>query len=318
MMRIVFFGSGTFGLPTLNALLDSEHDVAAVVTQPDKRGRGHHRHVNPIKEAAGEAGCAVLQPEDVNAEDTLAELRSLDAELFITASYGQLLKQPFLDIPPRGTINLHASLLPKYRGAAPIHYAIWNGETETGITIFQVVRKLDAGDMLAKVTTPIGPQETTGELFERLAVLAAPLTLEVLTQMESGSLSAEPQDDTEATFARSLKKEQGEIDWSKSAAEVNCHVRAMQPWPGPYTFLSVGDAEPLRVVITSVEPLDFAIDAAAPGTCRVHDGDQLLIACGGGEQVRVLRLKPAGKREMSAAEFVRGRGLTEARFGPAP
>ncbi|QDT36941.1 methionyl-tRNA formyltransferase [Stratiformator vulcanicus] len=313
-MRIIFFGSGSFGLPTLHALIRCEHEVVAVVTQPDKTGRGHHRHVNPIKEAANEAGLTLLQPANVNDDDSLNELRELKAELFITASYGQLLKQPFLDLPPRGTINLHASLLPKYRGAAPIHYAIWSGETQTGITIFQVVKKLDAGDMLAKVTTPIGPHETTGDLFDRLADLAAPLTLEVIDGIAQGTLTPEPQNEAEVTFARSLRKEQGQIDWSKSAAEVDCHIRAMQPWPGPFTFLRIDDREPERIVMTAVEPLDFTTHEALPGAMRISDDGELFVACGRETEVRVEKLKPAGKREMTATEFTRGRSLSQATF----
>ncbi|QDT64233.1 methionyl-tRNA formyltransferase [Calycomorphotria hydatis] len=315
-MRIIFFGSGTFGLPTLTALINSPHEVAAVVTQPDKTGRGHHRHVNPVKELASEHGCECLQPENINAEEALDSLRALDAELFLTASYGQLLKQPFLDLPPRGTINLHASLLPKYRGAAPIHYAIMNGENETGITIFQVVKKLDAGPMLGKVTTAIEPKETTGELYDRLAELAAPLALEVIERMEVGSITPEPQDAGQVSFARSLKKEQGEIDWTRSAVEIERHVRAMQPWPQAYGILQQGKEKSLRVVLTSTQIVKTATEITiAPGQLFPHDG-KLFVGTGEGV-LEILTLKPAGKREMTAGEFLRGHAVT-GEWGFAP
>ncbi len=317
-MRLVFFGTGSFGLPTLDALFASRHKIAAVVTQPDKTGRGHHGHVNPIKALASQRTRPVLQPENVNDPAVLAELKDFRADIFVTAAYGQILKKVLLDIPPHGAINLHASILPKYRGAAPIHAALLAGETETGVTIFRIVPKLDAGPILGIETTPIGPAETTGELHDRLADLAAPMTIRLLDALESGAVAETVQDDARTTYARQLRKEEGEIDWSKLPAQVINHLRAMTPWPGAYSMLQLPGREPLRVTLTAAEPTEEPADAsAAPGTIFPTEGE-LVVQTGGGP-LRILRLKPAGKREMTGAEFRRGHVLApESRFGSAP
>ncbi|HEX6985656.1 MAG TPA: methionyl-tRNA formyltransferase [Planctomycetaceae bacterium] len=314
-MRLVFFGTGAFGLPTLKALFASRHKIAAVVTQPDKTGRGHHSHVNPIKAEAEQRTRPILQPENVNAPEVLARLRDYRADVFVTAAYGQLLKQELLDIPPHGAINLHASVLPRHRGAAPIHAAILAGDAETGVTIFRIVRKLDAGPILAVETTPIGPAETTGGLHDRLAELAAPLTLRVLDDLEKGAIAETPQDDALSTYAAQLRKEQGEIDWSKLPAQIVNHVRAMQPWPGAFSTLHLPGREPLRVSVTAVEPTEEPADAAAaPGTVLPTEGELVVQSAGG--PLRVVRLKPAGKREMTGADFRRGHSLPPgSRFG---
>ncbi|MDQ3330937.1 MAG: methionyl-tRNA formyltransferase, partial [Planctomycetota bacterium] len=209
-MRLVFFGTGAFALPTLQALFASRHKIQAIVTQPDKTGRGHHSHVNPIKVEAEQRTRPLLQPENVNEPGVLKQLREHRAEIFVTAAYGQLLKKELLEIPPHGAINLHASILPKYRGAAPIHAAVAAGETETGITIFRIVPKLDAGPVLALEKTPIGPTETTGELHDRLAELAAPMTIRLLDSLEQGGVAETKQDDLLSSYAPQLRKEQGE------------------------------------------------------------------------------------------------------------
>ncbi|MGC1274236.1 MAG: methionyl-tRNA formyltransferase [Planctomycetaceae bacterium] len=314
-MRLVFFGTGSFALPTLKALFASRHKIAAIVTQPDKSGRGHHNHVNPIKEEASQRTRPLLQPENVNDPAVLKQLRDFRADVFVTAAYGQLLKQELLDIPPAGAINLHASILPKHRGAAPIHAAVLAGETETGVTIFRIVRKLDAGPVLSLETTPIVPGETTGELHDRLAELAAPLTIRTLNELEADTITETPQDDSLSTYAPQLRKEQGEIDWTKLPTAIASHVRAMQPWPGSYSTLLVPDHDPLRVSITAVEPTPEPVDAAAtPGTILPTEGEVVVQTAGG--PLRVLRLKPAGKREMTGADFRRGHSLPAgARFG---
>ena len=311
-MRLVFFGTGAFGLPTLQALFASKHKIAAIVTQPEKTGRGHHGHVNPIKVEADKRTRPVLQPENVNDPAVLAELKSHRAEVFVTAAYGQILKLALLDIPPHGAINLHASILPRHRGAAPIHAAIRAGETETGLTIFRIVPRLDAGPILAVETTPIGPAETTGELHDRLAALAAPLTLRTLDALEAGTLRPTPQDDAASTYAPQLRKEHGAIDWTRSPAEVANHVRAMQPWPGAFGTLQMPGREPLRVSVLEVAPVSEPgphADApdSAPGAVLPTEGEVVVQAEGG--LVRLLRLKPAGKNAMTAAEFRRGYAL---------
>lgn len=308
-MRLVFFGTGAFALPTLKALFASRHKIQAIVTQPDKTGRGHHQHVNPIKAEAEQRTRPILQPENVNDPAVLAQLRDHRAEIFVTAAYGQLLKKELLAIPPQGAINLHASILPKYRGAAPIHAAVLAGETETGITIFRIVPKLDAGPILAIEKTPIGPTETTGELHDRLAELAAPMTIRLLDDLEAGRVTDTPQDDLLSSYAPQLRKEQGEIDWTQLPQQVVNHVRAMQPWPGAFSTLIIPGREPVRVSIVAVEPVEEPADAAAtPGDVLLTEGE--LVVQSGGGPVRVVRLKPAGKREMAGSDFLRGHSLS--------
>ncbi|MEM7810335.1 MAG: methionyl-tRNA formyltransferase [Planctomycetota bacterium] len=315
-MRLVFAGTGPFGLPTLRSLLASRHDVAGVLTQPDRSGPGRHRHAHPIKETAAAAGVTVLQPANVNRPEPLDELRDLRPEVIVTAAYGQILKQPFLDIARHGAINLHASLLPKYRGAAPIHYAVRAGESKTGITIFRIVPALDAGPMLGVVETPIGPRETTGDLHDRLAEMAVPLTLRVLEELEAGTATEVAQDDAAATFAPSMAKTFGEIDWASSAVAIDRHVRATQPWPTAYTFLSGDAGEPRRVVVLEAEPLDVGASPTGPGEIDVRKA-AVFVGTGDGV-IRLARVKPAGKPAMTAEEFFRGLSPDRAwRFGPA-
>ena len=308
-MRLIFFGSGGFGLPTLKALFSSRHKISAIVTQPDKTGRGHHRHLNPIKQEAETRTRPILQPEDVNAPDVLDQLRAFRADIFVTVAYGQLLKQPLLEIPPAGCVNLHASLLPKYRGAAPIHAAIRAGETETGVTIFRIVRKLDAGPILSVERTPIEPTETTGQLHDRLAELAAPQTIHLLDAIESGSVPEIEQDDAESSYAPQLRKEEGAIDWRASPVAITNHVRGMTPWPGAFTTLTTRNRAPIRLVITAAHPAADPENSAGdepPGTI-LNDSRALLVRTGDG-LLQIDRLKPAGKSEMAGDAFLRGWG----------
>jgi methionyl-tRNA formyltransferase len=303
-------------VPTLETLLASPHQVVGLVTQPDRTGRGHHRHLNPMKETALAAGIPVFQPDDVNRPDALDRLRDFAADLYVVAAYGQILSADLLEIPPRGAVNLHASLLPKYRGAAPIQYAILNGETTTGVSIFQIEPRLDAGPVLGVVETPIGPRETSGELEERLSALAAPLTLSVLSQIEAGTTRGVDQDPGQVTRAPRMRKQKGLIEWSRTAREIDCHIRAMQPWPMPFTFLFHEGRQPVRVLIHEIapEPLPPASEST-PGRLSTPDGSRLFVATGDG-RVEVLRLQPAGKRVMTAVEFLRGRSISETdRFG---
>ena len=230
-LRIVLLGTGEFAVAPFRALMESEHDVVAVYTQPDRIGRGHHRHVNPVKVLAEEYSIPCRQPERVNRSAELEKLRDFEANVFIVAAYGQILKPDFLAIPPLGAFNLHGSLLPRHRGAAPVQYSIWAGDREAGVTIFQIEPALDSGPMVGKIATEIGPKETSGQLMERLAELSRPLTLDVVNQLAAGTAVFEVQDDRLVTLAPKIPKEAGVIDWSQSARDVDCHVRAMQPWP---------------------------------------------------------------------------------------
>lgn len=315
-LQVLMLGTGSFAVPTLEALVASPHEVVGLVTQPDRTGRGHHHHVNPMKQTALTAGVPVFQPDDVNGPDALDRLRGFAADLYVVAAYGQILSADLLEIPPRGAVNLHASLLPKYRGAAPIQYAILNGETTTGVSIFQIEPRLDAGPVLGVVETPIGPRETSGELEERLAALAAPLTLSVLSQIEAGTTRGVHQDPGQVTRAPRMRKQKGLIDWWLTAREIDCHIRAMQPWPMPFTFLFHEGRQPVRVLIHEVAPEALPpASESTPGCLSTPDGSRLFVSAGDG-RVEVLRLQPAGKRVMTAVEFLRGRSISETdRFG---
>jgi len=321
-LRIVMMGTGGVALPAFRGLLTSPHAVVGLVTQPDKTGRGHHHHVNPLKELAVASGILVLQPEKASSPESLDELRALGADIYVVAAYGQILSRKLLQIPRLGAINLHGSILPKYRGAAPIQYAVWNGETRTGVTIFQIVRELDAGPVLGLVETSIRPDETSGELHDRLAELAVPLTLAVLEEIESGRAVPKPQDDSLATLAPRIPKEAGSIDWSKTPAQIGWHVRAMQPWPMPFTFLHRPGTEPLRLLVPKVrtadDPAVSSRTKAAPGTILPAPAGRVLVATGAAP-LEILQIQPSGKRAMSAADFVRGNQIPPgSRFGLSP
>jgi methionyl-tRNA formyltransferase len=309
-LRLVMMGTGEFALPTFRALYDTPHTVAALVTQPERTGQGHHRgQMNIMRQEAEVHGTPVLQPPRVNAPESLAQLKALSADLFVVAAYGQILSRDLLSIPRLGSINVHASLLPKYRGAAPVAYAILNGDAETGVTIMQVLPELDAGPVLAVARTPIGPQETAGELEDRLAHLAAPLVPGVLDQLATGAAAPLPQDAALVTRAPKLRKEMGAIDWSRSAAQIDCQVRAMQPWPHAYSFLHAAGRPPQRLLILSVRAIpkpDQAEAAASAGATLRADAQGWFVRCGDGA-IEILRVQPEGKRPMTAAEFLRGR-----------
>ncbi|MEZ6066217.1 MAG: methionyl-tRNA formyltransferase [Planctomycetaceae bacterium] len=280
---------------------------------------GHHEHPHPMREFAEAAGVPVLQPENVNRAEALDQLRELQADVFVVAAYGQILSAELLKIPRLGAYNLHASLLPKYRGAAPIQYAVWKGESETGVVVFRIEPRLDAGPLLGVARTPIGLDDTSGDIEQRLAAAAGPLMLSVLTDIEQGSIAPIPQDAALVSRAPKIRKEQGQIDWRQSPQEIDCQVRAMQPWPLAYTFLHVGAATPLRVVVRRVRRASNdageAQSTALPGAAQATDDGRLFVRSGAGE-VEILELQPAGKRTMTAAEFLRGRGLAaDSRFG---
>lgn len=307
MLRIAFLGTGRLAQPVFGALCDSRHQVVGLVTQPDRTGRGHHQHVNPLKELAESRGIPVFQPVSMKTPESAAALQDWRADLFVVAAYGQILPKSVLELPRLGCINVHASLLPKYRGATPIHAAILNGDAESGVTIIKLVQKLDAGDMLGVVRTPIGPKETTGELEGRLADLAVPLTLRVIDELEAGKNHALPQDESQATHVGKLTKDDGWIPWGKSAREVRRHILGMQPWPGAFTLLTQEGRPPLRIKI--LEASSVQDDAKnEPGLVAVANEVMFGVNCGTGGLV-IEKLQPDGKRPMSAAEFLRGHAV---------
>jgi len=304
-LRIVFFGTPEFAVPTLEALQTSSHQVVSVVTQPDRpRGRGQQLTPGPVKARAVAMGLPVLQPPSLKDSAVLAALTELRADLGVVAAYGKILSEAILQIPRLGMINVHASLLPKYRGAAPIQRAVADGESETGVTIMQVVRALDAGAMLATVRRPIGPNDTSIEVEHDLARLGARLLVDVVDRFSSGPLAGEPQDDSRATYAHRLTKEDGLIDWARPAQAIHDLVRGMQPWPNAYSFL---EGQRLILLRTTVGP---ASGAAVPGTVLRARGQDLLVATENGT-LRVHELQAEGRRPMAVAPFLAGHPVTE-------
>jgi methionyl-tRNA formyltransferase len=310
-------GTGDFAVPTFQSLYETPHQVVGLFTQPDRTGRGHHRYLqNPMKELALRHQTSVFQPEKINTPESLADLRGLAADVFVVAAYGQILSPELLSIPRLGTINVHASLLPKYRGAAPVAFAILNGDAESGVSIIQVVPQLDAGPIFAVARTPIGPEETAGQLEDRLAKLAVDLVPGVIENISSGAVRPLPQSEALATRAPKLKKKMGAIDWAKSAVDVDWQIRAMQPWPNPYTYLHAPGKPPQRLLILAVHPLAEPGGEAPPGTPMTIEKERLVVQTGQGA-VEVLRIQPEGKRPMTIAEFLRGRVVTpNDHFGP--
>ena len=313
-MRVVVMGTGVFAEPTLKALLAGPHTVTGLVTQPDRpvgQERGSTRQTGTgMKQIALAHNIPVFQPESINTADGVAGLETLQPELLVVAAYGQILKPSVLAVPLNGGINVHASLLPKYRGAAPIAWAIANGETKAGVTIIRMSPYLDAGTMLARESIDILPGETAGELEARLAPLGARLALEVVDRLAAGPVEGLPQDQSQVTRAPKLTKEHGQIDWSRTAEQVCNHVRAMQPWPTAYTYWHRASQPSLRLIVNKAVWLaQEAATNLAPGTLVVSPEGalRLLVAAGGGTVVEVLELQPAGKKRMAAADFLRGR-----------
>jgi methionyl-tRNA formyltransferase len=309
-LRIVFFGTPVFAVPTLDRLIASDHDVVAVVTQPDRpRGRGQRLAPPAVKARAAEAGVPVLQPERLRDEALMARLREWRPDLGVVAAYGRLLPQALLDLPRFGMINVHASLLPRWRGAAPVHRAIMEGDRTTGVTIMQVVEALDAGPMLARTSVEIGPDETSEELEQRLARAGGQLLADVVDRLAVGPAHLEPQDDAAATYARKIDRADSPIDWARPAAAVHNQVRGLHPWPLAATWLA---DRRLLIRRTDVQPGDAG--NAAPGTV-VKAGDELVVAAGHG-QVRLLEVQPEGRAPMAARAFVNGYRLAAGvRFG---
>lgn len=308
-LRIVMLGTGEFAVPSFASLYDTRHQVVGLYTQPDRIRAGKEVHANRMKDVALQHGTPVFQPEKINTPESLAELESLGADMFLVAAYGQILSRKFLAIPRLGSFNIHASLLPKYRGAAPINYAILKGETETGVTLIEVEPALDAGPMVGVVKTPIGTNETAGELEERLAAMAAPLTVEFLDRLEHGTIHRVPQDPAGVTLAPKMAKEFGIIPWTKPAEEITWHVRALQPWPTAYTYLHQPGRPVRRLVVRQValtdSPANMSVD---PGKVVAVAKDKLWVQTGT-SPISIVQIQPEGKKPMSVAEFLNGNRL---------
>jgi methionyl-tRNA formyltransferase len=301
-IRTVFMGTPEFALPTLEGLIESGVDLQAVYTQPDRpKGRGKQVAQPPVKILAQHRGIPVRQPLKLRDPAVVAELKKLSPDLIVVVAYGQILPKSVLEIPRYGCINVHASLLPRYRGAAPINQAVMDGEEVTGVTTMLMDVGLDTGDMLIRHSTPIGFEETAGELHDRLSLLGRQAMEETLARLCAGTLEAEPQDDARSCYAPMLKKEDGLIDWNKSAGEIHNLVRGLDPWPGAYTHLG---GEVLKIARTLPEPGE-----GEAGTLLSAGPEGVRIACGEGV-LRVRELQLPGKRRLPAAEFLRGRSLS--------
>jgi methionyl-tRNA formyltransferase len=303
-MRLVFLGTPGFAVPTLEAIVQAGHQVAAVLTQPDRpRGRGQHAAASPIKESALRLGLTVYQPERVRRPEAVEYLRGIGCEAMVVVGYGQIIPQIVIDLAPLGIINVHGSLLPKYRGAGPIQWAIVRGETRTGVTTMRIDAGLDTGDMLLKAETEIGPDENAIELGRRLAVMGAALLVETLEGLRAGTIVPEKQDDSQATLAPLLKKEDGAIDWADTAPAIHNRVRGLQPWPGAQTSFR---GRPLHLWKTRVH--DAGAGNTAPG--RLVSVKPLVAACGTGA-IELLEVQLEGRKRISAADFANGQRLTE-------
>ena len=304
-MRIVFAGTPDFAVPTLAALAAGRHTVELVVTQPDRpAGRGRGLTPPPVKALALKLGLPVIQPESLNDSDAIAAVRAIGPDAMVVIAYGVRLRPRALRIPRLGCLNIHASLLPRYRGAAPINWAIIRGEKETGVTLQRMAPEIDAGGILAQRAIAIGADETAGELFDRLAVLAAEMIGPALDDLDAGRLVERPQDAALATLAPKLEKADGLLDWSLPPAQACNFIRGMTPWPGAFTYHRRAAGTPRRLILLVARSL-AGTTIAPPGTILRAD-DELHVASGGG-CLRVLRLQSEGARPMDAAEWLRGR-----------
>jgi len=304
-MKIVFMGTPDFAVPILHMLVENGHDVALVVTQPDRpKGRKQVLTPPPVKVAAEKLGIPVFQPEKIKLEAEWTKVKEVGPELVVTAAFGQILPKELLEIPPKGCVNVHASLLPKYRGGAPIHQSVIDGEKETGITIMYMVEKLDAGDILAQKATPIEIEDTTGTMHEKLSRIGAELLKETLLMIEVGNVNPVAQDTDLVTFAPNIKKEQEIIDWDQNARNIFNQVRGLNPWPVAFTFV---DDKRFKIWETYV---DSKHTEQVPGTVIEMTSDAILVACGEGTVVGLTKVQPSGKKPMDVATFLRGSGNT--------
>jgi methionyl-tRNA formyltransferase len=327
-LKIVFMGTGPFAVPTFDALCDAGHECLKVFTRPEKPGPGKGKpgkerlEKSPVRQWAEGRAFEVVAPESVNSGEARRWLTELSPDLLVVCDYGQILKSDVLKLARLGGINLHGSLLPAHRGAAPVQWAVLRGDRETGVSVIHMTPKLDAGPVISLRRTEIGPKETAGELEQRLASIGVEASLEAVElltesakQNEAGEIDLHgmPQDNASASRAPRLSKADGRIDWSRSARDLDCHVRGMQPWPGAFSEIpSIGKGLPLRVQIMDVDfthgdtPLPPELEnGLVSGTARII-GNQMWVACGDG-WLRIHRVKPSGKREMLVDEWLRGR-----------
>lgn len=302
-MKIIYMGTPDFAVAPLEAILKAGHEVTAVVTQPDRqKGRGREVQYSPVKECALSYGIPVLQPLKIKEKDAVEELRKYPADIFVVAAFGQLLSEEILNMPRLGCINIHASLLPAYRGAAPIQWCVINGEEKTGVTIMQMAKGMDTGDILLQKEVVLDEKETGGSLFDRLMETGAELIVEVLPKIEAGELTPVVQKEELATYAGKITKDMGNIDFAKSAVTIERLIRGLNPWPSAFThykgkILKIWEADVVSECANAENPV--------PGTVIAMDKESFTLATGEGA-LRIRSLQPEGKKRMSCAEFMRG------------
>ena len=299
-MRILFMGTPDFAVASLKRLVEDGHTICGVFTQPDKpKNRGHKMTFSPVKEYALSQQLDVYQPLKMRDGEALGIVESLAPELIVVAAYGKILPEEILQFPKYGSINVHSSLLPKYRGAAPINWAILDGETETGVSIMYMAKELDAGDVILQKTTPIGPEEDALSLTIRLAELGAEALSETVTALGNGTAGRTPQDGSKMTYASMLSREMSPIDWSRTARAIDCQVRGLIPWPCAVMTL---DGKPVKVYRTAVG----GDTAAAPGRITAAGKSGIDVACGDGKVLRILEVQAEGGKRMTAANYLCG------------
>jgi len=318
-MRIILMGTGPFAVPMSQFIYESNHTVPLLVTRPQRKLHGKTQaEANPMRELATAQGTPVFDPESINTDEARAELARYEPDLFVVCDYGQILKPETLAVAKLGGINLHGSLLPKYRGAAPINWAIYNGDAETGVTVIHMTPRIDAGPTIALASMPIGEDETAVTIEPKLAALGAPLVMQAIEQIARGNAKPVVQDVALASKAPRLKKEDGIINWTRSAQEIRNQVRAFVPWPKTFTYWHRPQGEPMRLILEQAAVVEAPASTAntESGTVLEATGDQLIIATGQ-NSLQILSLQPSGKRVLTAAEFLRGNPVRPGqRFGP--
>ncbi|MDT8901508.1 methionyl-tRNA formyltransferase [Anaeroselena agilis] len=304
-LRVVFMGTPDFAVPCLDRLVADGHEVAAVVTQPDRpKGRGQKLTPSPVKEAALGHGLAVMQPEKIRAAEFQAQLAALAPAVIVVVAFGQFLPKAMLELPPLGCVNVHASLLPRYRGAAPIHWAVMNGESSTGVTTMLMDTGMDTGDMILKAEVAIGPNETTGEVHDRLKELGATVLSATLARLADGTAPRMPQDGAAASYAPLLTRAVERIDWGRPAAAVHNLVRGLSPWPGAYCLHAGRTLKVWRSEVVATER-----GSGRPGRV-IAAGDAGAVVLAGDGAVRLTEVQPENRRRMGMDEYIRGYGLT--------
>ncbi|MGX6971044.1 methionyl-tRNA formyltransferase [Vagococcus bubulae] len=306
MTKIVFMGTPAFSVPILQGLVDEGYDVIGVVTQPDRPvGRKRVLTPPPVKQAALDLNLPIFQPEKISQSAELENIIALNPDLIVTAAFGQFLPERLLNAPKLGAINVHASLLPKYRGGAPVHYSIINGDKETGVTIMEMIKKMDAGDILAQEASPILDTDDVGTMFDKLSVLGKELLLKTLPLLIEEKISPKKQDEGLVSFSPNISREEEKIDWNKTAQQIDCQVRGMRPWPVAYAMY-----QDKRWKMWDVTPLPEKTTDKSPGTIILKDKHSLQVACGKSSVLQLNTIQPAGKGQLSVTDFLNGIGKT--------